>query len=340
MHIAQQVLSQAPEDLFVEIRDDRATIGTRSAGGVATYVISDYETLSADLVEHEVVPAAAQIANPFLVVFRRASPEARQALRAHAISYAGADGRWFLLGPGLYVERDDRIRPLEPRIPRVESPINPFGIRTSRVIRWLLLHPGQSFAIVELSRLLDLSRASVSRTVAALEDEAFVETHLNRTDRRSKQVGVAQAGRVLAAWLGEWRRRRVRRSWWDVGTGDVDDTLSLLKGMHAAREIDWALGGVAGASMHRRAVDPRDVLVWTTRESLPLLTEELMPVETLSPGRANMRVAIAPDPFLFRLARETDGIPLADPVQLWLDCMTEGERAMEAAAAIALEHGW
>jgi len=53
-----------------------------------------------------------------------------------------------------------------------------------------------------------------------------------------------------------------------------------------------------------------------------------------------LRVAIAPDDFIFDLSSSKRGVPVADRVQLWLDCNGEGERALSAADAIAREMGW
>jgi hypothetical protein len=53
-----------------------------------------------------------------------------------------------------------------------------------------------------------------------------------------------------------------------------------------------------------------------------------------------LRIAVAPDPWVLQLARDVDGVPVADSVQLWLDCATAGERALEAAEALAGEMGW
>jgi hypothetical protein len=40
------------------------------------------------------------------------------------------------------------------------------------------------------------------------------------------------------------------------------------------------------------------------------------------------------DPFVLSLASNRDGIQIADPVQLYLDCRSAGEGALEAADAI------
>jgi len=46
------------------------------------------------------------------------------------------------------------------------------------------------------------------------------------------------------------------------------------------------------------------------------------------------------DPFVLSLASNRNGIQVADPVQLYLDCRSAGERALEAAEAIRAEMGW
>ena len=48
----------------------------------------------------------------------------------------------------------------------------------------------------------------------------------------------------------------------------------------------------------------------------------------------------APDPWTIQLARDHAELPIADLVQLWLDCSSEGERPIEAADAVAQEMGW
>ncbi len=102
----------------------------------------------------------------------------------------------------------------------------------------------------------------------------------------------------------------------------------------------WAIGGLAGAARVARAVEPADVLVWTTVERAGELARELAP-EPASPGAPGaLRVAVAPDPWTLKLARLIDGVPVADPVQLWLDTASQGERALEAADALAARAGW
>jgi hypothetical protein len=53
-----------------------------------------------------------------------------------------------------------------------------------------------------------------------------------------------------------------------------------------------------------------------------------------------MEVALATDRWTLELSRVVDDLPIADPVQLWLDCASEGERALEVADAVAQIMSW
>jgi hypothetical protein len=108
-----------------------------------------------------------------------------------------------------------------------------------------------------------------------------------------------------------------------------------------APDLRWALGGLAGASLVKRVVEPGNTLLWVSPRDIGGLEEALLPTRS---GSANpqLRVATAPDDFIFDLAEERGKkrLPVVDQVQLWLDCSSEGERALEAADAIAEEMGW
>jgi len=53
-----------------------------------------------------------------------------------------------------------------------------------------------------------------------------------------------------------------------------------------------------------------------------------------------VELGLIPDPWTLGLSRPVDELPIADPVQLWLDCASEGERALEAADAVAQFMSW
>lgn len=278
-----------------------------------------------------------------LVSYERSSPEARATLRRANLSYVGSDGRIYLRAPGLYVDRGEALPGQRPATEWGEDDgagvRNPFAPRGSRVARWLLLHHRKPLSVSEIARAVDVSAPATSRLVRALEDRAFLAA-VESDDGRRRVVTLARPGALLREWAPRWERRRIRQQWWDIGARDAGEALAVLSDATKGEErAGWAIGGLAGAAHWRRAVEPAHVLVWTDEDQLAALRHRLDPV----PGRAGrggtLRMALTPDPWVLSLA-EAGGVPVADPVQVWLDCATEGERALEAADGVAAVLGW
>lgn len=115
-----------------------------------------------------------------------------------------------------------------------------------------------------------------------------------------------------------------------------------MQGLQTAADhlkAPYAVSGVAGASLVRRAVEPADVVVWIRRDDADLWADELMATPS-RPALGRVTAQLTPDPFVLSLASKRDGIQVADPVQLYLDCRAAGERALEAADAIRAEMRW
>src|SRR5262249_28534841 len=136
-----------------------------------------------------------------------------------------------------------------------------------------------------------------------------------------------------------YRRRGPIPQRFDIETRTVERTLSVLADAQHSIPHPWVISGLAGAATHRNAVEPSDVLVLTTGEGLARWRSALLAEP--SADRGLLRIAVITDPFIFELADRSRGpLPVADPVQLWLDTAGSGERAAVAAAAIADEIGW
>jgi len=275
------------------------------------------------------------------VSYRKSTAEARDALREADVSYAGEDGRVYVRAPGIMVDRDvPRPAPAwDPEVGGAASLRNPFAKRASRVPRWLLLHPGVPFSISELASAIDLNPAAVSRVVRALEDAAIIRDVNPHNGGRSRRVRLERPSALLEAWLPHWERRRIRQRHWDIGVRDVRDALMLLRDARERGSAGWVIGGLAGAAAIHRAVEPADVLVWTSEEGVAELADTLQP-EPGPRGRGSVRIAVTPDSWTLSLGQTAEDLPVADPVQLWLDCASEGERALVAAEAVARASGW
>lgn len=273
--------------------------------------------------------------DPLLITFERSSPDARALLRDGRVSYAAGDGEVFLYAPPIYVERPPRRR----AVALGGAPAAPFAIRASRVPRWLLLHPEERPSFRQLATALELSEAMVSRTVHALVADALVAIESDPSDARLRLVRLRDAGRLLDAFERALTPRRPRRVTWDIGARDAP---AAMQALHTAAEhlkAPYAVSGVAGASLVRRAVEPTDVVVWIRRDDADLWADELMATPA-RPSAGRVTAQLTPDPFVLSLASKRDGIQVADPVQLYLDCRAAGERALEAADAIRVEMQW
>jgi hypothetical protein len=315
----------------------------------AAFRRSDIPSLSSRIAGEIVAHAGDDNRRGLIVVFKRSSAEARDALRDAGISFIGEDGYVFVRAPGLYVERD---RPLNRGqsggdagdVGRGTGTRNPFANRSSRVSRWLLTQPDSKFSPSSVAKAVELNPAAVSRILTALEDAGFIsETDSGAGRGRSRTVKLTRSLALLEEWLAAWQRRRIQRWRWDVGARDADEALQLLRAVEDRR--GWAIGGLAGAAAISRAVEPSVVALWLEPAALERLTEALQPA-TARGGRGALELALAPDPWTLgpRLTRSIEGLagglPLADPAQLWLDCASEGERALEAADAIAQLMSW
>jgi DNA-binding transcriptional ArsR family regulator len=284
-----------------------------------------------------------------LVVYRRSSPDARDLLRDAGLSYVGADGRVLLQASPVFIDRERApgqaaasVSDWSSASEGLTAARNPFAVRSSRVARWLLLHGEESFSIGELAKRVELSGAAVSRAVQALDQMALVETSSSDVDARTREVRLKRPVALLEAWLPNWQRRRLQRVVWDIDAQDVGHVLDQLQTAALPDDLQWAIGGLVGASQTGDTyVVPSDVVVWIAPEGIATLADGLMPTSSRG-GRGTLRVTATPDPWTLSLASRPGALalPVVDPVQLWLDCSSEGERALEAAAGIAYSMGW
>lgn len=298
---------------------------------VATFEIEREATMTTAGVEEL---ASAKGSNR-LVVFERSSPQARELLRRCGLSYAAADGELFVHAPPVYVERPPRRRAIAP----VPAPSAPFAIRSSRIPRWLLLHVDERPSFRELAEAMALSEAMVSRAVHALADDGLVAIESDPADARRRRVRLRDARALLDAFERVTLARRPRRVTWDVGARDAAEAIERLRTAAKRLTLPYAVSGLAGAAFVRRVVEPAAVSVWVSRNDSERWAEELVAVPS-RPGPGRITAHVAPDPFVLSLATSYDGIRVADPVQLYLDCRRAGERALEAADAIRAEMNW
>jgi hypothetical protein len=283
----------------------------------------------------ELVKEARASRRRIMIAFERSSPEARAYLRDRRASYAAADGEVFLYDPPLYVERPPQRKLVSVGPP----PAAPFANRASRVPRWLLLHAMEQPSFRELATRLELSEAMVSRTMRALANDGLVAIGTDPADARRRLARLHEPSLLLDAFDRSVALRRPRRVTWEIGARNAPDAIRTLQKTAHKLDVPYAIGGVAGASLAGSAVEPLDVVVWIRRDDTERWADELTPIISRpAPGRVTMQ--LTRDPFVLSLAGDRDGIQIADPVQLYLDCRAEGEGALEVGDAIRADMRW
>src|SRR5947209_2519817 len=323
----------SPEPFEISVVKARASLSI-DGRRVRSFAVRRVDALTRAAAE-ELVMEARRSRRPIMIALERSSPEARAFLRERRVSYAAADGELFVYEPPLYVERPPRRKV----VPVGAAPAAPFANRASRVPRWLLLHPTDQPSFRELATRLEMSEAMVSRTMRALADDGLVAIGSDPADARLRLARLPAPARLLDGFERAVALRRPRRVTWDIGARDAPEAMQALQAAAHKLNVPYAVGGVAGASFLRPAVEPVDVVVWIRRDDADLWAEELAPI-TSRPAPGRVTVQLTRDPFVLSLASNRNGIQVADPVQLYLDCRSAGERALEAADAIQVEMRW
>jgi len=274
--------------------------------------------------------------NRWLIAVVQAAPDARRVLRELGLSYATAAGEIYVHAPPVHIEVPAPRR-LFSSFPRERS--SSFSLRGSRVSRWLLLNLDAEPTIGRLSAEVDLSPSVVSRTVHGLADEALVRVASDLGDSRMRRVSVPDPGRLLEAFVQANAGRRISQRTWDIGSRNPTKALDALSRYALHQSLPHAVGGLAGAALMLRAVEPASIDVWIQKGDLAMWTEGLdaTPAQP-APGTVTFRAI--PDPFVLSMAWESHKLSVADPVQLYLDCSRAGERAIDAAEAIKREMRW
>lgn len=327
--------------MFAQLHSDDGHVALELGDRSATLMLDGEAVATFEVAREDVLTAArakevdVSGGKHRLVVFERSSPEARAVLRERRLSYAAENGELWVHAPPIHVERPVRRRATA----LTSAPAAPFAIRASRVPRWLLLHAGASPSLRELGATVELSESVVSRTARALADDGLIAIEADPADGRIRRALLRDAGGVLDAFEQAFAARRLRRQTWDVGARDVPQAMRRLRAAAKQLRLPYAVGGLAGASFIRSAVEPVGVEAWIGRDAIDMWMDELTAIPS-RPGPGKLTVQLAPDPFVLSLGTRREGFEIADPVQLYLDCRRAGERALEAADAIRAEMNW
>jgi len=323
---------------LLALAQDQIQVEMGAAGGVDAVVKAAGQTFAVELTEAAsagpVAVHAERAANAAKALRKRAipvvavpymGPSGKDACERAGVSWLDFSGNAHIVAPGIRIIVDGRPN----QFPKRGRPSSAFAPKSSRIARWLLIHPGQVMAQREISQATDVSEGLVSRVVSRLEEEHYVV----RGD--SGQVRVSNPQLLLDAWQDEYRfskhtviQGHVAARSGDALTRFVADALSAAKVEHAATGLSaaWQLTRFAGF---------RTATFFVPAAPTPSIKSDLG--FRADARGANLWLVVPNDAGVFQGADERDGVRCVHPVQVYLDLKEHPERASDAAERIRSE---
>lgn len=261
-----------------------------------------------------------------LVVVPYMGEVGRSLCAERGIAWLDLSGNAVIVAPGLHV----RVEGQPNRFKRRGRPRSAFAPKSSRIARWLLMHPEKTLTQRELAEATGVDEGFTSRIVAALEKDDLV-----RRDKAGR-VAVRDPDALLEAWRADYDFAKH-----DIIVGHIparsgDEVLRELCRALEAAAVEHAATGLAGAWVLTHFVGFRLVTVFV--RAMP-------PTELLGglgfreePRGANVWLVVPRDEGVFQGAETRNGVRCAHPVQVYLDLRGHPERAAEAAEKVRSEY--
>ena len=203
-------------------------------------------------------------------------------------------------------------------------PANLFAPKSSRLVRWLLTHPGRTWSQREISKQTGIDEGQLSRLVARLEEQQY-------TIRDSGgSVGVRDPDVLLDAWRESYSFARHHLMKGYIPARSSEALLRDLAKKLVAMDVQHAATGLAGAWLCDGFAGFR-LVTFYVRNAVP--ESSLADLGWRGEERgANVWLAVPDDEGVFQGAGRRDDVWCAHPVQIYVDLKAHPERSSEAAA--------
>jgi len=233
------------------------------------------------------------------------------------MSWLDLSGNAKISAPGLFVHVMGHAN----RFRRPGRPESAFGPKGSRIARWLLMHPGQTFRQRALASATGLNEGYTSRVIRKLTESGLVS-------RDRDGLRVDNADRLLDAWHEAYSFDKHTVLSGHIASVSGDDLARDAAQIFDRQNIRYALTGLAAAWSYTHFASFRLLTVYLPEFPSPEVRTALG-FRSESRG-ANTWLVVPKDEGVFHGARLVDGIRCVHPVQAYLDLKGHPERALEA----------
>ena len=304
--------SEAPQaDAVIEVGGFTFVVEWKGSGSIAQVAEGARQALSHTSVFGK--RAVPMVAVPFM------GPGGRERCDEAKVAWLDLSGNAHILAPGLRVKVDGQPN----RYKSSGRPSNMFAPKSSRIARWLLMHPKQSLTQREIATATEMDEGFTSRIVAKLEENELI------TREPGGGIRVRDPNLLLEAWSESYRfsKHHILRGHVSARSGTA-----LLRGMADTlekRRERYAATGLAAAWLLNRFTGFRIVTVYLAEPPTPQLLQSLGFRE--GEQGSNAWLVVPNDEGVFQGATDRDGVRCVHPVQAYLDLKEHPERAKEAA---------
>ncbi len=245
-------------------------------------------------------------------------------LRFAGINHADLNGRLFVKTRSFLLDR-------EPRGKSYRNPgaaLNPFTLKSSRVVRVLLSHREQEWTQSDLEAHTGISRALVSLTLAELIEQELVEQTRAGSRHEAALYRVGDFNRLLDAWSAadRWRKRTSIQQY-SVLAGDLVGLAETARDALGKENVLFTQWFAA----HLRHP-------YTTPPLVSAYVKERPPVEITWARQVddggNLWLITPRDEGVFQEAQHVGGFKLVSDIQIYLDLLQVGRRGPEQAQAL------
>ena len=216
------------------------------------------------------------------------------------------------------------------RYKRPGRPSTAFAPKSSRVTRWLLMHPGQAFTQREIARATDMHEGYTSKVVSKLEDDGLIV----RLDNGA--VMPRDPDLLLEAWSEDYDFSKHNLIQGHVAARSGELLLKQLADALEKAAINYATTGLAAAWLLDRFAGFRIATFYLAQDPEPDFLDRVFFRE--DPRGANVWFVVPNDEGVFHGPRSQKGIRCVHPVQVYLDLKAHPERAKEAAKRLRGTH--
>lgn len=235
------------------------------------------------------------------------------------IGWFDLSGNGWIMGQGLHVRVEGRPNRFKVR----GRPSDIFAPKSSRIARWLLIHPGKSFPQRALARAAGMDEGFVSRIVSRMVKEGLI-----RRDESGNLLAQDPAA-LMEAWRESYRIRAHAWLRGHIAARTGEETLQRLAAACQNRGIAYAATGLGAAWLYTHFAAYRTASLYLNEAPSPSWLSEINFQE--DPRGGNVWLIEPKDEGVFHGAGEVAGIRCVHPVQIYLDLKDHPERSAEAA---------